>query len=157
MSEGRTLANKRNPARSTGPTTVAGKLRASQNALKHGLNVSIRHEPDASDKIETLAVAIACDNPTLQRMQAARDIAEAYLELRRVQQFKLALIESEATKLRATAADDVEADHTEHVAYEYTQACVQALPALTKVERYERRALSRHRRAIHAYLIAAGE
>lgn len=146
MSEGRTLANKRNAARGTGPT---GKLRASQNALKHGLNVSIRHEPGASDKIETLAVAIACDNPTPQRIQAARDVAEACLELRRVQQFKLALIESEAAKLRATVADDVEA--------EYTQACVQALPALTKVERYERRAISRHRRAIHAYLIAAGE
>ncbi|HME29736.1 MAG TPA: hypothetical protein VKE53_07740, partial [Pseudolabrys sp.] len=131
--------------------------RASRNALKHGLNVSIRHEPGASEKIEHLAAAIACDGPTPQRMQAARDIAEVYLELRRVQQYKLTLIESEATKLHATATDDHGADPTEQVTYKYAQAYLQALSALSKVERYERRVLSRHRRANRAYLIAAGE
>ena len=157
--EGGILANMHNAARSTGPKTVAGKARSSRNAVKHGLNVSIRHEPGASDNIEALTVAVAGDNPTPQRLRAARDIAEAHLELGRIQQLKLALMESEATRLRAGVTEDrsYQNDRAELATSEYTLACMQALPALTKLDRYERRALSRHRRAIHTYLIAAGE
>ena len=156
-SEDRILANKRNAARSTGPITDAGKLRASGNALKHGLNVSIRREPSVSSQIEALAMAITGDNPTPQQLNAAHDIAEATFELRRVQQFKLSIIENKKTKLRAVATDDDADEAGELSMNDYMLACAEAFPALTKADRIERRILSRHRRAISAYIIAACE
>jgi hypothetical protein len=102
-SQARTAANKRNAVRSTGPLTAAGKKRASCNARKHGMSVSIRHTPGISNKIEALAVAIAGKNITPRRLQAARGVAEAQFELKRLQEFKLALIEVEATGIRASA------------------------------------------------------
>lgn len=144
------LLKRCNAARCAGPKTDAGKIRASKNALKHGLNVSIRNEPGASDQIEALAVAIAGDNPSFQQVEAARSIAEAYFELRRVKQFKLAVIESEAIKL-STASNQAG-----DIAYDYASAFAKVFPLLTKADRYELRAMSRRHRAVLAYLIAAG-
>src|SRR5690348_320971 len=92
----RIFANRQNAARSTGPITAGGKLRASRNAVKHGLNVSIRHVPGLAEKIEALAVAITCEKSTSADIQVAREVAEAHLELRRIQEFKLTLINNEA-------------------------------------------------------------
>jgi hypothetical protein len=108
-SQARKAANKRNAVRSTGPLTASGKQRASRNALKHGLSTSIRHRPDISNKIEALAVAIAGANSIPRRLQAARGVAEAELELRRLQEFRLALIEVEASRL-AAAVDEATED-----------------------------------------------
>jgi hypothetical protein len=94
-------ANKSNAVRSTGPLTASGKQRASRNALKHGLSTSIRDHPDILSKIEALAVAIGGVNSVPHRLQAARGIAEAEWELRRQREFRLALVEVEAAKIRA--------------------------------------------------------
>src|SRR5690349_9615440 len=96
----RVLTNIRNAAFSTGPKTEAGRSRTSRNALKHGLNVNVRHEPGVSVKIETLAVAIAGENATVQRLWAAQSLAEAFFELDRIRKFKLTLIKDAADKLR---------------------------------------------------------
>lgn len=95
----RIAANRRNAARSTGPVTATGKMRASRNALKHGFNVSVRHDPATSVKLEVLAEAIAGKNPTARRLRAALDVAEAQLELKRVQEYRLALIELSKSRL----------------------------------------------------------
>jgi hypothetical protein len=98
----RIAANRRNAVRSTGPLTAAGKIRASRNARKHGLSISIRNDPSISSNIEALAVAIAGKNATPRQLQAARGVAEAHLELRRLQEFKLALIKIDATSMSTT-------------------------------------------------------
>ena len=87
------------------------------------------------------------------------ELSEAELELRRLQEFRLALIEVEAAKIRAAtkAAGDHQDDSDERTTQDTARACMQALPVLAKLERYERRAWSRHRRAIHIYAIAAEE
>lgn len=158
-SHARMAANKRNAARSTGPLTPLGKQRASRNALKHGLSASIRHHRDISNKIEALAVAIAGANSIPRRLQAARGVAEAELELRRLQEFRLALIEAEAAKIRAAtnAAGDRQDGGDERATQDTARAYMQALPVLAKLERYERRAWSSYRRAIYIYAVAAEE
>jgi hypothetical protein len=160
-SQARIAANKRNAARSTGPLTAAGKRRASRNARKHGLSVSIRHEPGISNKIEDLARAIVGNNATPRRLRAARGVAEAQLELRRLQEFESALIEVEAANTRTatkTADDDGHQNNGDERAMQVNAlAYMRALPVLAKLDRYERKALSRYRRAVHIYAIAAEE
>ena len=106
-----------------------------------------------------MALAIAGVNSTPPRLQAARDVAEAELELRRLEEFRLALIEVEAAQIVASkkaigeqqkASDETATDDT-------ARAYMQALPVLAKLERYERRAWSRHWRAIHVYARVAEE
>ena len=159
LSKARVAANKRNAVRSTGPLSASGKQRASRNAFRHGLSVSIRHRPDISNKIEALAVAIAGKKAAPRLLNAARGVAEAELELRRLEEFRLALIEVEAAKICAgtRAAEDDLNGSDERPMQDTARAYMQALPALGRLERYERRAWSRHRRAIHIYAIAAGE
>jgi hypothetical protein len=43
-------ANRANARRSTGPRTAAGKARASRNAVRHGLSVSVLADPALSDR-----------------------------------------------------------------------------------------------------------
>ena len=156
-SQARREANKHNAARSTGPLTAVGKKRASRNASKHGLTIGIRHDPGTSNKIETLAVAIAGKNATPRLLQAARDVAEAQLEARRLQDFKLALIELEATRIhvamKARGSRDQQYEGTNRSMQHNAEAYVRALPVLAKLERYERRAQSRMRRAFRIYTI----
>ena len=158
-SQRRIAANKRNADSSTGPLTASGKQRASRNAIKHGLSVSIRYQCNAANEIETLALAIAGVNSTRLRLQAARDVAEAELELRRLQEFRLALIEVEAAKIVASkkAMGDQQKASDEPATDDTARAYMQALPVLAKLERYERRAWSRHWRAIHVYARVAEE
>jgi hypothetical protein len=158
-SQARMAANKHNAVRGTGPVTGSGKQRASRNALKHGLSTNIRHPPDISCKIEALAVAIAGANSTPRRLQAARGIAAAELELRRVQEFRLALIEVEAAKIRAAtkATGNHQTRGDERAAQDTARAYMHTLPHVAKLERYERRAWSSYRRAVHTYTITAGE
>ena len=158
-SQGRRAANKRNAVFSTGPLTAAGKRQASRNALKHGLSISIRHHPEVTNEVKTLAVAISGVNSTPRRSQAAHEVAEAEFELRRLEEFRLALIDVEAAKIRVAtkALDDHQEGGGERARQDIARAYMQALPALAKLERYERRAWSRHWRAIHLYASADEE
>jgi hypothetical protein len=158
-SQRRIAANKRNADSSTGPLTASGKQRASRNAIKHGLSVSIRYQSNATNEIETLALAIAGVNSAPLRLQAARDVAEAELELRRLEEFRLVLIEVEAAEIVAAkkATGDQQSGSDKPATDDTARAYMQALPALAKLERYERRAWSRHWRAIHVYARVAGE
>jgi len=157
----RIAANRRNAARSTGPVTTAGKMRASRNALKHGLNVSVRHDPETSNRIEALAVAIGGKNLTPQRLRAAREVAEAQLEIKRLQAFRLGLVESELIGVRQTtdaARSGAPKDRSEDIArHEYALAYARALPILTKLERYERKAHTRNERALRSFGVLTDE
>jgi hypothetical protein len=160
-SQTRIAANRRNALRSTGPRTDAGKMRASHNARKHGLSVNIHYDQGVSNKVEALAVAITGKNATPRRLQAARGVAEAEFELRRFQEFKLSLIEVEAAGLRAIAKivddGDCKVDGNERMLQDVALADMRDSSILAKLERYERRALSRHWRALNKYVIAIEE
>jgi len=73
-------ANKRNAKRSTGPRTEIGKLRASRNAVRHGLAAKFGTDEVDIRNIETLAKTLATDRPKCSA-KAARAAASAQLEL----------------------------------------------------------------------------
>jgi hypothetical protein len=84
-------ANRRNASKSTGPRTSAGKRRASGNAYRHGLNVQIDDE-DHSDAVELLVRLIAGDAANQHLLPYARSAARAHLDLVRVRQIKVDII-----------------------------------------------------------------
>jgi hypothetical protein len=94
-SERQIAANRANARKSTGPRSDSGKTRASRNALKHGLNTPMSGAA-VTREIEVLAHQIAGDREDRARMAAARDAAEAQLDLARVQRVGVAFIERTA-------------------------------------------------------------
>jgi hypothetical protein len=94
-SEKQIAANRANALKSTGPRTSAGRATSSRNAYRHGLSVPMA--PD-SEQVESLAQAIAGETageeqPEAARqdqLEAARALAEAQLELKRIREAKVA-------------------------------------------------------------------
>jgi hypothetical protein len=92
-SERQIVANRRNSRKSTGPRSGAGKTRASRNAYRHGLTLSITSTAEYAKQLETLVRKIAGDTKDAVKLERARAIAQAELELARVRRAKVALIE----------------------------------------------------------------
>jgi hypothetical protein len=86
-------ANRRNAYKSAGPRSAAGKKRASRNAYRHGLTVSITSTEAFPKQLETLVREIAGDTKDALVLERARAVAHAQLELVRVRRAKMALIE----------------------------------------------------------------
>ncbi len=76
--------NRANAKSSTGPRTTAGKARAAQNALRHGLNVPIWSDPALLPLAEAIARRIAGPDTDADSLEHARRIAEAQVDLDRV-------------------------------------------------------------------------
>ncbi len=99
VSEKQRRANRRNAQKSTGPKTVAGKARASRNALKHGLlakDVVITGTDFNENRAEFDAfLADLCSELKPQGLieeTLVERIATCYWRLRRVQRFEVAAI-----------------------------------------------------------------
>jgi hypothetical protein len=92
-SERQIAANRRNARKSTGPRSGAGKKRASRNAYRHGLTLSITSTAAFAKQLDKLARKIAGNTDDAIVLERARAIAQAELELARVRRAKVALIE----------------------------------------------------------------
>ena len=92
-SERQIAANRRNARKSTGPRSGAGRKRASRNAYRHGLTLSINSTAAFAKQLDTLVRKIAGDSEDAIVLERARAIAQAELDLARVRRAKLALIE----------------------------------------------------------------
>lgn len=77
-------ANRLNAKTSTGPKTKLGKSHARNNALRHGLSISIFSDPERSAEIENLALKIAGERAKPDVVELARNIASAQIDLARV-------------------------------------------------------------------------
>jgi hypothetical protein len=77
-------ANRANSRASTGPRTRQGKIRAAQNARRHGLSVSVLTDPLLSEDAETLARALVGEGASAALLEPARRAAEAQIDLIRI-------------------------------------------------------------------------
>ena len=113
-SERKISANRQNSRRSTGPKTTSGKKTSRGNAVRHGLGAPVLRMPAMGDEVDTLARAIAGLDADPVRMAYSRDIAEAQVDLMRVQDAKQALLEAQlaATPIDREAEVMVSPDNT---------------------------------------------
>jgi hypothetical protein len=119
-------ANRANAARSTGPRTRAGKAAVAKNALRHGLSLPVLADPALAPEVAALTGLIAGDGASGAAQAAALRIAEAQVDVLRVRRVRGEIM----------AKDFGEGDITAR---------------LMRLDRYERRALSRRKAAIKAF------
>jgi hypothetical protein len=117
-------ANRRNASRSTGPVTAQGKASASRNARRHGLSVPACRASDMAAEIGEFALQLVGDAASRTEIDLARAAAEAQLELARIGREKRLLLEVS------------------------TDASSPDIQAIRRLDRYERRAKSRRKRAL---------
>jgi hypothetical protein len=124
-SEKQVAANRANAMRSTGPKTAAGKLKSSRNAYRHGLSGPMTLDPAVSAKVDAIARVLAGERETGDRLTSAANFARAQLELLRIRAIRTEWLE--------------EIDLTNNSLHE--------LQRLVALDRYERYALTKRRRA----------
>ena len=149
VSDRKLAANRSNARRSTGPRTPAGVARAARNAMRHGLAIPLARDPVACAEVERLAAALVGRYLSPARLDQARIAAEAEFELRRVRVCRKALLDWKAAELAAHEPDDdPRSDPVAFYGKHEASALAAALPELEALERYERRAVSRRKRAM---------
>ena len=169
-SERQIAANRRNARNSTGPRSGAGRKRASRNAYRHGLTLSISSTAAFAKQLDKLVHKIAGDTEDEIVLERARAVAHAELELARVRRAKVALIErasafGELDPPQLTAAGcirllnavlrgrhiesiDASAAMPSQEPERSAEAVRRVLPELRKLDRYERRAAAQRDRAV---------
>ncbi len=169
-------ANRLNARKSTGPRSNATKKRASRNAYRHGLASGVASCAATAKWLKEFARKIAGDSKNEIILQHARTAAQAELDLARVRQVKVALIER-VSALGALDTPQAFGSLAEQIRYfrsilsgrappilpepidplatmptqepeRTAEAVRRALPELLKLNRYESRAVSRRDRAI---------
>jgi hypothetical protein len=118
-------ANRANAMRSTGPKTTAGKRKSSRNAYRHGLSGPAASDPAASAKVEAIAQELSGERSSEDRLTSAVDFVRAQLELLRIR------------SIRSNWLGKVDPNDNN----------LQKLHRLAALDRYERYALTRRRRA----------
>jgi hypothetical protein len=116
-------ANRANAKRSTGPKTAAGKLKSSRNALGHGLSGALPLDLARWSEIDAIAWALTPQGA--EQGRAAIEFAKAQVELRRIDAIR------QEMWLRVDIA----------------QLHAGGLQQLVSLDRYERYARTRRRRA----------
>jgi hypothetical protein len=130
-SERKAASNRKNAQKSTGPRSEAGQRRSRRNALRHGLAIAIGSDPSFSKDIEALATTLASRSGGKTVGEFERQVAEAEIDLLRIR------------KLRASKFNAIYGDPQAKLE-DYSELN----EILTKLERYERRAFSRRKRAL---------
>lgn len=127
-SERQIAANRANAKRSTGPKTAAGKQKSSRNAYRHGLSHPEPAGLSPAGELEMLAVALAGEQATPERLTAAAEFAGAQVKLARIQ------------AIRAEQWAKIDLD-------DGTDCNMKNLKRLASLDRYERYELTKRRKA----------
>jgi hypothetical protein len=85
-------ANRANAKRSTGPRTLAGKLKVSRNAYRHGLSTPLPIDPLNAARADAIVQAILSRNAGADETAAARQLAQAQLELLRIRSIRAEML-----------------------------------------------------------------
>ena len=109
-SEKQIRANRENAKRSTGPRTAAGRMKSSQNALRHGLSLKLYIDGETTNKIDAIVPSLVSDPTDKTQLMAAVQAAHAQLDLLRIRcvrnQMLMELAAGNLTELRRLAALD---------------------------------------------------
>jgi len=170
-------ANRANARLSTGPKSPGGKSRAARNARRHGLSISVWSEPGLSTDAEALAHELTGPAASPELLYHAREAAAAHIDVNRVCRARHRLMMRELAdpdRLPKTARaekryveDLIRLDElvsqglyvpwrlrsflrTPDEAEKFALA-ISNLRELAVLERYERRALSRRRKAFRSF------
>ena len=103
----RVRANRANARRSTGPKTLAGKSAASRNALRHGLAIPVTVDPSLADEVERLARMIAGEGANSSRLERARRVAEAQIDLLRVRRARSLLLDDVRARVKPPSVSEL--------------------------------------------------
>jgi hypothetical protein len=122
------IANRNNARSSTGPKTVARRMRAKRNARRHGLAARNRLAGAVGNEAQALMHQIAGSNPSSAVLTAAGRIAEAQIDV---------------VQVRAARRQLIAAGLNDEGTFVWSDLAKQ----LRALDRYERRALSRRKRA----------
>ena len=120
-------ANRKNAQKSTGPKSQAGRTRAAKNALRHGLAST---DSPFGHEIEGLAHLLSGKTDQANPTFASVEAAHAQITLLQVRKVKAAIFDR-FFKSDRTLDDSIRLN-----------------AELRKIERYEKRAFSRRKRAI---------
>jgi len=180
MSDRKRQANRKNARRSTGPRSASGKERSPRNALKHGLTVPVLRDPLLAPEVASLARRIAGAREELIDLatpvaeaqlhllrvrrrrselidQALRDDSPLSGLMRGLStaaqgHFLFHLLCASRTG-RLSAADEARLldGVNETAAERHARVLSMLAKTLTKLDRYERRALSRRKFTIWAF------
>lgn len=171
MGDSRVSSNRTSARASTGPRTTAGKARASRNARRHGLSLPAIVDQNLTEEIQALACKITGPNDSADRRELAISIAAAQIDLMRVRQARhqmlsLALsgpdyqktsnamlrrrgLARQAPVLTKTPPRN-EVDGIRDPG-KFASVLAELSVRLLALDRYERRALSRRKRAIRNF------
>jgi hypothetical protein len=130
-SDRKAASNRKNSQKSTGPRSEVGRRNSRRNALRHGLAVAIGTDPSFSKDIEALAKILAGGSGTQTVGELARQAAEAEIDLLRIRRLRAARFNAIDGNPEVKLEDYFELNEN-----------------LAKLERYERRAYSRRKRAL---------
>jgi hypothetical protein len=158
-------ANQNNARASTGPRTAVGKARAAANARRHGLTVPISLDPTLAREAERQARRIAGAGASDCLLAQARRVAEAQIDLVRIRQWRRATIAPALTDVsywprqrnitrvnsRRPSRRLLEILHTGPTAEKLELVLADSAKQLELLDRYERRALARRRRAMEDF------
>jgi hypothetical protein len=122
-------------------------MRASRNARRHGLSISVTQDPYLSLEVERLASAVAGATPDGARLEQARAFAEAEFDLRRVRAARFMLLNPPGETPRVP---DLGSASPYNLDQKKMNAILENLPQALRLERYERRAMSRWKKALRA-------
>lgn len=142
-SERKITANQNNARASTGPRTARGKAKAARNSRKHGLSLPVQADPAFHKELYEFGKLIAGDSASAELIEPACRIAAAQLDLVRIRRMRNALLSDAASIL--FGADSTEGSPANRL------PVGEIIKRLTPLDRYERRALSRRKKAIRDF------